>query len=84
MERKYFVYMVECSDGTYYIGKTLNIDKRLREHNGELPKGAKYTRGRRPVVLKYVEECIDANSALKREHQLKQLSKKEKTSLVNC
>ena len=70
--------MLRCSDGTYYTGRTNSLQKRLRAHNGEIKGGAKYTRVRRPVELVYAEEVADLSSALKREYQLKQLTRKEK------
>ena len=76
----YFVYILECSDKTLYIGTTNNLEKRLRSHNG-LKSGAKYTRGRRPVRLVYSENCHTKNKALSREHSLKKLSREEKIDL---
>ncbi len=82
MEKKYFVYILECADGSYYIGKAENVDKRVRAHNGEYSGGAKYTRSRRPVTVKYVEECESISDALKREYMLKKLSRKQKEKLI--
>jgi putative endonuclease len=79
---EYHVYIIECNDGTYYVGKTKNIEKRLKEHNGILPKGAKYTLSRRPVILRYVEAYATSSLALKREYELKQLSHKQKQELI--
>ncbi len=78
----YFVYIVECSDNTYYIGYTNNLDKRIKAHN-EGKTGAKYTRSRLPVILKYSESFTTLSEALKREYQLKQLTRKEKLKLLN-
>ena len=80
---QYFVYILLCSDGTYYIGKTSDINNRLRKHNGEIKGGAKYTRSRRPVVLVYSEEAETLSDALKREMALKKLSRKEKEKLIS-
>lgn len=77
----YCVYILECSDGSLYTGITNDIENRIKLHNEE--KGAKYTRGRGPVVLKYQEETSDKSRALKREFEIKQLSKKEKIELFN-
>ena len=77
----YYVYMVECSDDTFYTGWTNNIEKRVREHN-QGKGGAKYTQGRRPVRLVHVEMCLDLSSALKREYQIKKLSHGEKIQLT--
>lgn len=84
MEKKNFVYILECCDGTYYTGWTVNLEKRLKIHNeGTGPKAAKYTRGRRPVKLVYFEECENKSEALKRELAIKKLTKEEKQRLIN-
>lgn len=77
----YWVYILECSDGTFYTGITNNLDKRLFAHNSG--KGAKYTRGRTPVLLRYIDEVIDKSEALKRELEIKGLTKSEKLKLFN-
>jgi putative endonuclease len=77
----YFTYIVHCSDGTYYTGKTVNMVHRIRQHNGELSGGARYTKTRRPVTLKYVEEHPSHILAIQRECEIKKLSHKEKESL---
>ena len=79
--KQWQVYILQCSDGTLYTGATDDLEKRIRTHN--LGLGAKYTRGRRPVILRYREECNDRSTALKREYQMKQLSRSEKLSLCN-
>ncbi len=79
---KYYVYILKCADNTYYIGKTNNLQKRLKQHNGELSNGAKYTRTRRPVILAYIEEYPDTSTALKREYILKQKSRSQKEILI--
>ena len=79
----YYTYILECSDGTYYIGKTPDLRKRLRAHNGEIPGGAKYTRARRPVVLRYYEQYPSNSSAMQRENVLKQLTRKEKEEFID-
>ena len=76
----YYVYIVKCSDGTYYIGSTADIDRRVNEHNFH-KKAAHYTKIRRPVVLKYKEEFATLQEARRREYALKQLTRKEKASL---
>lgn len=80
----YFVYILKCSDGTYYIGIAKNVEKRLKAHNGLAKGGAKYTSGRRPVALIYKEQYDSKSEALKREHQLKQLTHQEKKGLINA
>lgn len=74
------VYMLLCADGTFYIGSTNNLEKRIGAHN-EGKTGARYTRGRRPVTLVYKEEGFSRGDALKREAVLKRLSKDKKKSL---
>lgn len=81
-KRKYFVYILRCSDGTFYTGKTLDLEKRIKAHNGEIQGGAKYTRQRRPVKIQYYETFKTQTEALKREYMLKQLSRKEKEKLI--
>jgi len=76
------VYILRCSDGTFYTGATNNLEKRIIAHNtGEA--GAKYTRSRRPVTLVYSEEFEDIHKALKREYVIKKLSRTQKEILVN-
>lgn len=79
---QYFVYIVRCADGTFYTGKTNDIEKRLREHNGEKTKGAKYTRARRPVELVYFEEYSSNSSAMTREAEIKKLRREGKEKLI--
>ena len=76
----YYVYILECKDKTLYTGSTINIEKRLAAHNEG--KGAKYTRSRSPVILKYSEECAGKKEALQREYFIKQLSREEKLKLI--
>lgn len=78
----FFIYILECSDKTLYIGKTTDIKKRLRQHNGEIKGGAKYTSGRRPVTLKFIEEQPSLSTALRREIELKKLDRDEKILLI--
>ncbi len=75
-----YVYLIECNDGTLYAGITPNLHKRLRLH--EAGKGAKYTRGRGPLTLRYVEVQPDKSSALRRELQIKRLSRAQKLELI--
>ena len=77
----YCVYMLECADGTLYIGSTNNLARRVCAHNA-WKSGAHYTKIRRPVILKYVEMYKTKRKALQREYALKQLTKKEKLMLI--
>lgn len=76
----YFVYLVECSDGTLYTGISTDVARRVAEHNAGT--GAKYTRARRPVRVVYVEEAGDRSEASRREFEIKRLSRKEKEALI--
>ena len=76
------MYIVECSDGTFYTGYTTNVERRVSEHNSS-KRAAKYTRSRRPVHLLYTETFTTVSAALKREHVIKKMSRKEKKKLVN-
>jgi putative endonuclease len=73
--------MLRCADETLYTGIALNAEQRLQEHNNS-PKGAKYTRARRPVTLVYNETCADKSSALKREYAIKKLTRLQKEALL--
>ena len=75
----WYLYMLRCGDGTLYTGITTAVDKRLEAHRAG--KGAKYTKGRGPLTLRYLEDCEDHSAALKREIAIKKLTKKEKWEL---
>jgi putative endonuclease len=77
-----YVYILECADRTLYTGRTTNVEKRIREHNSSRA-GARYTRGRRPVRLIYVEVCSSLSAALGREAEIKRLSRVRKLRLIN-
>ena len=77
----FYVYILMCSDNTLYTGYTVDIDSRVNTHNEGL--GAKYTRGRLPVSLAYQEEYDTKSEAMKREFQIKKLSRKQKLDLIN-
>lgn len=77
---KYFVYMVRCSDGTYYAGSTADIEARLKLHNAG--NGAKYLRGKGPARLVYSKKYRYYKNVLRAERNLKKLSRKEKDTLV--
>ena len=75
-----FTYILECADGTLYTGYTTDVERRLATHNSG--KASKYTRGRLPVKLVYLEECEDKETAMSREWHIKQLSRVEKLKLI--
>lgn len=75
-----YVYLLLCSDGTYYSGWTNDPEKREKAHNSG--KGSRYTRARLPVRMVYREECGNRISAMRREAQLKKLSHQEKKELA--
>lgn len=81
MINSWYVYILECGDGSYYTGITTDVQKRLETH--KKGKGAKYTRGRGPLSLLYVETLANKSEALKREYSIKQLSKKKKIELID-
>ena len=76
----YFVYLLKCSDNSFYCGYTNDLKKRVATHNKG--KGSKYTRARLPVKLIYSETFSSLTKALKREYQIKQLKRKEKEELI--
>ena len=80
MGQNWHLYILRCADGTLYTGITTDVDKRFEAHCAG--KGAKYTRGRGPLTLVYREECGDHSSALKRELEVKKLSRPEKERLI--
>ncbi len=75
-----YAYIVECADGTLYSGWTNDLEKRIAAHNAG--QGAKYTRSRRPVTLRYYEEFEDKSEALRRECALKKMSHAKKQALI--
>jgi len=80
--KNYFVYMLECSDDSFYTWITTDIEKRLDEHNWKLPWWAKYTSWRRPVKLLYTEQFATRSEACKREYEIKKFTKKQKLDLI--
>lgn len=74
-----FVYILRCADDTLYTGWTNNLPARIKAHNAG--HGAKYTKSRRPVTLVYAECCATKSAALRREAQIKKLTRAEKLSL---
>ncbi|WP_248895711.1 GIY-YIG nuclease family protein [Haloplanus halobius] len=76
----HYVYILECRDGTYYTGYTTDVERRVAEHDAG--EGAKYTRGRTPVELRYTERYETRSAAMSREHEIKSLSRRAKERLV--
>ena len=76
-------YILECSDGSLYCGITNNLEKRVKQHNGEIKGGAKYTRSHRPCKLVYKEDSASRSEAAQREAIIKNMSKDEKQDLIN-
>lgn len=80
MANTWKLYILRCGDGSLYTGITTDVEKRLEAHRSG--KGAKYTRGRGPLELVYSEECGDHSVALKRELEIKALTREEKLKLI--
>ncbi|MCH7695139.1 MAG: GIY-YIG nuclease family protein [Proteobacteria bacterium] len=78
----WYVYLVRCADDSLYTGITIDIDRRIAEHNHNNRLAASYTCARRPVSLVYQETCLSRSAAVKREYVIKQMSKQEKEILV--
>lgn len=78
----WFTYILQCVDDSLYTGITTDLERRLLEHNTS-NKGAKYTKIRRPVKLKYWETFDNRSTAAQREYEIKQLSRKSKLNLIN-
>lgn len=76
----FYVYILKCSDGTLYCGYTNNPEKRFEKHS--CGKGAKYTRARLPLELVYTEECETKSEAMKREYEIKKMSREYKIRLI--
>ncbi|RWX00518.1 GIY-YIG nuclease family protein [Flavobacterium cerinum] len=78
----FYVYILKCSDGSYYTGITNNIDQRVMQHNEGLSHSA-YTYTRRPVELMWVEMFTDPNEAIAIEKKIKGWSRRKKEALIN-
>jgi putative endonuclease len=81
-ESPWYVYLLECADGTLYCGVAKDVSKRLAQHNGTIPGGARYTSGRRPVRLLGSRECETQREALRLERRVKRLPRGEKLSCI--
>ncbi len=76
-----YCYIVECADGTYYTGWTIDPERRLKTHNAG--RGARYTRTRLPVKLVYLESQPDQSAAMKREKAIKAFPREKKQKLIS-
>ena len=80
-EQSWQVYILECADGSLYTGVAVDLARRLKQHNGELAGGPKYTRGRRPVKLLWSDCAEDRSAAQRHESAIKKLSRFDKLRL---
>lgn len=78
----YYVYILQCSDNSFYTGSTNNIERRFNEHQSTT-KGAKYTKCRRPVTLVYTEKYKSRSEAMLRELEIKSFSRLKKINLIS-
>ena len=79
--KQWYIYIVECADGSLYTGITTDVQRRILEHNFSF-KSAKYTRSRRPVHLRWTKKAADRSEASKEEYRIKKLSRKKKLELI--
>jgi putative endonuclease len=77
---RHFVYILECKDKTLYTGYTNDLKRRIENH--QQGKGAKYTRGRGPFQLMYLEQYEDKSTAMRREAEIKKWDKASKLNLI--
>lgn len=78
----YFIYILRCSDNSLYCGQTKDLKRRIQEHN-DPDSRSKYTRSRRPVKLVYTEKYKTINEVLKREFEIKKMTKVQKEKLIS-
>ncbi len=81
LSTQWYLYILQCCDGTLYTGVTNNLDRRLELHNSG--KASRYTRGRRPVEILYWEPCRSRSGALKKEYEIKNLTRRQKEDYVH-
>ena len=79
---EFSLYILECADGTLYTGIAVDVARRLAQHNGEKPKGARYTSARRPVKLVYEAKFPSRSDALKEEIRIKRLTRDQNRPLL--
>ena len=75
------VYILECSDGSFYTGISNNVEARINTHNAS--KGAKYTKSRLPVTLVFQENTFNKSESLRRDIEIKKLTRKKKRELID-
>ena len=79
---EFSLYILKCADGTLYTGIAVDVARRIAQHNGEKPRGARYTAARRPVFLVYEAKFPSRSAALKEEVRIKRLTRDQKQALV--
>ena len=82
--KEWQVYLLRCSDDSLYSGVTTDLKRRLRQHNGEIVGGARYTQGRRPVALMWWAYCDSRSDSQQREAALRRLSRQQKWDLITA
>lgn len=80
MDKRWYLYILRCRGDVLYTGITTDVEKRFQQH--QCGKGAKFTRGRGPLELVYREECGDHSTALKREFEIKAMTRQQKNALI--
>jgi len=78
----FYFYILRCSDNSLYCGQTNNLQRRIKEHNSNTNKSAKYLRAKKPVKLVYFEKYLSLQEAMEREWQVKKWTKAKKEALV--
>ena len=81
---EFSLYILECADGSLYTGIAVDVARRLAQHNGDKPKGARYTSARRPVRLVYEARFASRSEASKEEIRIKRLTREQKQALVQA
>lgn len=79
---EFSIYILKCADGSLYTGIAVDVARRLAQHNGDKPRGARYTSARRPVHVVYEAKFPSRSAALKEEIRIKRLSRDQKQALV--
>ncbi|MDR2819965.1 MAG: GIY-YIG nuclease family protein [Desulfovibrio sp.] len=82
MDAEWHVYLLECADGTFYCGVTSDVERRINQHNGKLPGGAKYTHSRQPVKLLMSCRCESKSAAYSLEHVVKAKARSKKLAIL--